>query len=154
MDQPSQLARRASRLTQATRILLVLLGIIHLVATPFLIGWVRRQLSPVEPDAAVLAVAALRLNHMLTGILLLPLGISTFWAGKNLEHGWGFRLALMNAITLLCFPILLVIIMPRASLDAPLFRFAILVLIAACLVQVLALLGFRKSRTKGSSGSG
>lgn len=151
MDRTSQRAGWAPKLTQATGILLVLLGVIHLIATPFLIGWLRRQ---IHSDEAVLVVAAVRLNHMLTGILLIPLGLSTFWAGKNLEQSWAFRLAAMNAITLLCFPILLVTTMPLASLDAPLFRLAILVVIAACVVQVLALVGFRRSPAKESVNDG
>jgi hypothetical protein len=143
----SKLARWAPRLTQATGILLILLGIIHLIATPFLIGWLSQQL---HSDFIPLAVAAMRLNHILVGILLLPLGISTFWSGKALEQAWGLRLAILNALTLLCLPILLVTTMPIESLDAPLFRLAIFVVSAACLVQLLAVVGVWKSRQKES----
>ena len=148
MSRVSTLAGWAPRLTQATGILLILLGIIHLIATPFLIGWSSRQL---RSDHASLVIAAMRLNHILVGILLLPLGVSTFWSGKAIEQSWALRLAPMNAIILLCLPILLVTTMPLESLDAPLFRLAILVLIAACLVQLLALAGVWRSRQKESS---
>jgi signal transduction histidine kinase len=148
MSRVSTLAGWAPRLTQATGILLILLGIIHLIATPFLIGWSSRQL---RSDHASLVIAAMRLNHILVGILLLPLGVSTFWSGKAIEQSWALRLATMNAIILLCLPILLVTTMPLESLDAPLFRLAILVLIAACLVQLLALAGVWRSRQKESS---
>jgi uncharacterized membrane protein len=147
MDIVSKLARWAPRLTQATGILLVLLGIIHLIATPFLIGWLSRQL---HSDHASLAIAAMRLNHILVGILLLLLGVSTFWSGKALGESWGLRLAGLNAITLLCLPVLLVTIMPLESLDAPLFRLAILVVISACLVQLLAVVGVWKFRQRES----
>jgi len=147
MDMTSRLARWAPRLTQATGILLVLLGIIHLIATPFLLGWLSRQL---HSDFIPLAIAAMRLNHILVGILLLPLGISTFWSGKALEQSWALRLAGLNALTLLCLPILLVTTMPLESLDAPLFRLAILVVCAACLVQLLAVIGVWKSRQRDS----
>jgi hypothetical protein len=145
MDLVSKLGRWAPRLTQGTGILLVLLGIIHLIATPFLIGWSSRQLLS---DHAALVIAAMRLNHILAGTLLLPLGVSTFWSGKALGQSWGLRLAGLNAVTLLCLPVLLVTIMPLESLDAPLFRLAILVVIAACLVQILALVGAWKLRQK------
>jgi hypothetical protein len=69
-----------------------------------------------------LLIAAMRLNHILAGILLLPLGVSTFWSGAALEQSWGLRLAGINALTLLYLPALLVTIMPLESLDAPLFR--------------------------------
>jgi hypothetical protein len=147
MDMVSRLARWAPRLTQATGILLVVLGIIHLIATPFLIDWSSRQL---HPDHASLVIAAMRLNHILVGILLLPLGVSTFWSGNALEQSWGLRLAGLNAATLFCLPILLVTTMPLESLEAPLFRLAILVLISACLVQILALGGVWKFRQKES----
>lgn len=147
MDMVSRLARWAPRLTQATGILLVVLGIIHLVATPFLIGWSSRQL---HPDHASLAIAAMRLNHVLVGILLLPLGVSTFWSGKALGESWGLRLAGLNTAALLCLPILLVTTMPLESLDAPLFRLAILVVISACLIQILALAGVWKFRQRES----
>jgi len=132
-------------LTQATGALLVLLGIIHLIATPFLIGWSARQ---VHSDNGELVIAAMRLNHILAGILLIPLGLSTFWSGKALGQMWALRLAGTNAVALLCLPVLLVTTMPLASLDAPLFRLAVLVVIFACLVQVAALVGVWKSRKR------
>jgi|HubBroStandDraft_6_1064221.scaffolds.fasta_scaffold00225_17 hypothetical protein len=147
MSVVSKVAGWAPRLTQATGILLILLGVIHLIATPFLIGWSSRQL---RSEHASLVIAAMRLNHILVGILLIPLGLSTFWSGKALEQSWALRLATVNAIVLLCLPVLLVTTMPVESLDAPLFRLAILVVIAACLVQALAVVGVWKSRRRES----
>ena len=147
MDIVSKLAGWAPRLTQATGVLLVSLGIIHLIATPFLIAWSSRQL---HSDHASLVIAAMRLNHILVGILLIPLGVATFWSGKALGESWGLRLAALNAATLLCLPILLVTTMPLESLDAPLFRLAILVAISACLIQILALVGLWKFRQRES----
>jgi hypothetical protein len=145
MSMVSKVARWAPRLTQATGMLLILLGIIHLIATPFLIDWSSQQL---RSDHAPLVIAAMRLNHILAGILLIPLGVSTFWSGTALEQSWGLRLAGMNALTLLCLPVLLVTIMPLESLDARLFRRAILVVITAYLVQIIALAGVWVSRKK------
>ena len=84
------------------------------------------------------------------GILLIPLGVSTFWSGKALGQTWALRLAGLNALTLLCLPVLLITTMPLESLDAALFRVAILVLIMACLAQILALVGVWRSRRKES----
>lgn len=144
MRAASRLAGDAPKLTQATGILVILLGVIHLVATPFLIGWSSRQ---IHSEHAALVIAAMRLNHILTGVLLIPLGLSTFWAGRCLEQPWALRLALLNAITLLCLPLFLVITMPVEALNAPLFSAAVALLIAACLLQLLALVGFTKSRS-------
>ncbi len=140
---PSKLAHHAAALTQATGFLLVALGVIHLIATPFLIGWFGRQL---RSESAALAIAAMRLNFVLAGILLISLGVSTIWAGRSLAQPWALRLATLNAVTLLCLPALLVTTMPVKSLDAPIFRLAVVVLIIACLVQLAALVGTWKSR--------
>jgi len=83
MDMVSRLARWAPRLTQATGVLLVLLGIIHLIATLFLIGWSSRQLSS---DHAQLLIAAMRLNHVLVGILLLLWVYQPFGRGRPLNN--------------------------------------------------------------------
>ena len=117
---------------------MILLGVIHLVAAPFHIGWVATQL---RPQHASLAIAGTRLNHILVGILLLPLGISTWWAARSLTQTWALRVATMNAIVLFSLPILLVTIMLLEAANAPLFRFAILVLMIACLSETLALTG-------------
>ena len=141
----STLARWSKWLTQATGVLLIMLGLVHLVATPFFIGWASRTVSS---DSAPLVMAGLKLNHILVGILLIPFGISTFWAGCALQETWAFRLATMNAAATLLFPVLLVLSLPAESLDAPLFRLAILVLIMACLTQVAALAGLWAQRRR------
>ena len=109
-----------------------------------------RRAADQGANDASLVIAAMRLNHILVGILLLPLGVSTFWSGNALGQSWGLRLAGLNAVTLLCLPVLLVTTMPLESLDAPLFRLAILVLMAACLIQILVLVGVWRSRQKQS----
>jgi hypothetical protein len=147
MSMASTLARWAPPLTRATGILLILLGVIHLIATPFLMGWSSRQVHSADP---ALVIAAMRLNHILAGILLIPLGVSTNWSGRALGQSWALRLAGMNALILLSLPVLLIAVMPLESLDAVLFRLAILVLLAACLAQVLALAGVWISRPKQS----
>lgn len=141
----STLARSSRWLTQATGVLLILLGLIHLVATPFYIGWASRTVSA---DSAPLVIAGLKLNHVLFGILLIPFGMATFWAGRSLEEIWAFRLATLNAATILLFPVLLALLLPAESLEAPLFRLAILVLTMTCLTQVAALAGLWVQRRK------
>jgi hypothetical protein len=113
--------------------LLVLLGVIHLVATPYYLAWSR---SALLPSRSTLVIAGLRLNHILVGILLIPLGLSGYWAGQALPERWAIRLATTNAMTVFCLPVLLVLTMPLRSLDAPLFRLAIAVLLVACLAQL------------------
>jgi hypothetical protein len=136
-------------LTRITGGSLVVLGIIHLIAVPFYMAWFGRQLAPGDQK---LVIAGMRLNFILVGILLIPLGLSTYWAGRALQEAWAFRVAVMSALTLLCLPVLLVTTMPLESLDAPLFRAAIVVVVLACLTQILALGGFRRIRNNSSPG--
>lgn len=102
----------------------------------------------VSSESAPLVIAGLKLNHILVGILLIPFGISTFWAGRALQETWAFRLAMINAAAILVFPVLLVLVLPADSLDAPLFRLAILVLMVTCLTQMAALAGLWAQRRK------
>ena len=143
----ASVARASPWLTRTTGVLLSLLGVIHLVATPFYIGWSARTLA----NPAPLVIAGMKLNHILTGILLLPLGLSTFWAGKALHETWAIRLAATNAVVTLLLPVFLVLTMPTDSLDAPLFRLAILVLTLACLTQIGALGGVMVMRHRQTS---
>ena len=126
----------ASRLTRATGVLVILLGAVHLVATPFYVGWSQEGL---KPDTAPLVLAALQLNHALAGVLLLPMGLSSFLAAGALKERWGLTLACANAVVLLLLPVLLVTTMPLGVLNAPLFRLAIGVLATACVAQGAAL---------------
>ena len=138
-------ARHASGLLRLTGILLVVLGVVHLVATPFFMGWASAEL---RPENAALVAAGMRLNHLLVGVLLFPLGLSTFWSARSLNEAWAFRQSLVNAIATLSMPVLLVMTMPRESLRAVPFLVAIVVLFLACTAQLLALVGFRASRRR------
>src|SRR5262249_3269851 len=84
----TSLARYSPRLLRVTGALLVMLGGIHLVATPSYMGWASTQ---IRPENAVLVAAGMRLNHILVGVLLLPLGLSTWWAARSLDEAWAFR---------------------------------------------------------------
>lgn len=144
----AKLAGKAPQLTRASGILLILLGVIHLIATPFYMAWCKGALLP---RSAELVSAGLRLNHILVGILLIPIGLCGYWAGQAMQETWAIRIAVMNALVLLCLPVLLILIMPLSSLDAPLFRLAILVLCLACLTQGGALAGVWAARNKNRS---
>ncbi|MGA2413188.1 MAG: hypothetical protein ABSF59_02005 [Candidatus Sulfotelmatobacter sp.] len=147
MDLVSRLARWVPAMTRTTGVLLVGLGVVHLVATPFFMEW---SSAALRPGQAALVIAGMRLNHMLVGILLIPLGISTYWTAGALRERWAFRLAVLNALSLLCFPILLLTTTPLRALNAPLFRLAILVLTLACVAEILALMGAWARRREGA----
>src|SRR5262245_51859330 len=128
-------ARYSPLLLQVTGALLLVLGGVHLVATPFYMGWATTQ---IRPENAALVAAGMRLDHILVGVLLLPLGLSTCWAARSLDEAWAFRQSVVNAVTTLCLPILLVTTMPPEALRAVLFLVAVIVLFMACAATMFA----------------
>src|SRR5262245_1980595 len=142
---PSIAARHSPRLLRVTGALLVVLGGVHLVATPFYMGWASTQ---IRPENAALVAAGMRLNHILVGVLLLPLGLSTCWAARSFDEAWAFRQSVLNAVTTLCMPVLVVATMPPESLWAVPFLVAVIVLFLACTAQMIAVLGLGAARRR------
>jgi len=63
------------RLLRGSGLLLLLLGVVHLVATPHIATLIRHSAST---GAADTLIPPMLLNHVLVGLLLLPLGYLTF----------------------------------------------------------------------------
>jgi hypothetical protein len=125
----------------AVGLLLSVLGLVHLAATPFIPPLLGESSSAVYQQA----VGPTLLNHVLFGIPLLPLGYTTWLAAavENRKQTWARRVLLVNGIVLLTFPVALAVFMRRPEYyTAPLFLTAVvlvtvislLTLVAACLV--------------------
>src|SRR5438105_7657866 len=76
------------RLLRGASILLVLLGVVHLVATPHIATLVRHSASP---DSARWLTPPMLLNHILVGVLLIPLGYLTAYAAPHAVSGASWR---------------------------------------------------------------
>jgi hypothetical protein len=114
-------------------VLLVVLGAIHLIATPHILGLLKG--SP--PAVYQWAAGPMLLNHVLVGILLLPLGYTTWLAATGTKQGalWAKRILIVNTIVVLFMPVSLVLFMrPSEHYTAPLF------LCAVGIVAVISLL--------------
>ena len=112
--------RIAEQLLRGTGIALIALGIVHLIATPhipsLLDGSPRRVYAQ--------AVGPTLLNHVLAGILLLPLGFTTWLAAdpKESSRRWARRVLTLNASVVLTLPVLVLVFMRRPQYyTAPLF---------------------------------
>ena len=68
------------RLLKGSGLLLLLLGIVHLVATPHIAALIRHSASQGVADNLI---PPMLLNHILVGVLLLPLGFLTFYAAPH-----------------------------------------------------------------------
>ena len=146
-------ALRSSTMTTSTRVrllrgsglLLLLLGIVHLVATPHIATLIRHSASA---GAADVLIPPMLLNHILVGLLLLPLGYLTFYAAPHSDR-WAQMIVRTTAITVATLPLTLLALMGVRYFDAPLFVVGFLLVVAASVTLLLA--AFTKSRATGSA---
>jgi len=72
------------RLLRGADIVLLILGVVHLLATPHIATLIRRSTSP---EAARWLMPPMLLNHVLLGVLLIPLGFLTAYAAPRSVSG-------------------------------------------------------------------
>jgi hypothetical protein len=109
------------RLLRGAGILLVALGLVHLVATPHIATLVRDSASPAS---ARWLTPPMLLNHILVGVLLIPLGYLTMYAAPYAVSGasWAQVVVRTTALSVATLPVALFALMgTRYYFDAPLF---------------------------------
>lgn len=131
-------------------LLLVVLGLVHSAATPHL----PQLLGDSSSEVYQRAVGPMLLNHVLMGILLLPLGYTTWLAAaaQNRNATWARRVLVTNGIVLLTFPGAIAVFMRRPEYyTAPLFLTGVSLVTIISLLTVVAgwLVGRRPSRSAG-----
>jgi hypothetical protein len=91
-------------------VLLLLLGVLHLAVTPFIAQLVEQSATP---DAIRWLMPPMLLNHVVVGILLLPLGALTLFAARDAATGarWAIVTTRVSALTVATFPPLIVLLM-------------------------------------------
>jgi hypothetical protein len=117
--------------------LLILLGVIHIAATPHIPALLEGSPRGVYERA----VGPTVLNHVLAGILLLPLGYTTWLAAgaSNLGKGWARRVLLVNILVVLTMPALIILLMRQPEYYAsPLFLAGVGLSAAVSLLMVAA----------------
>ena len=127
----------AAGFLRAVGLLLVVLGFVHLAATPF----IAQLLGESSSEVYQRALGPTLLNHVLVGILLLPLGYTTWLAAAahNRNETWARRVLAVNGIVLLTFPASLAIFMRRPEYyRAPLFLTAVVLVTVISLLTVVA----------------
>jgi len=133
------------RLLRGSGLLLLLLGIVHLVATPHIATLIRHNAST---SAADNLIPPMLLNHILVGLLLLPLGFLTFYAAPHSAH-WAKVIVRTTALTVATLPLTLLWLMGVRYFDAPLFVVGFFLVVAASVTLLMA--AFTKPRTTGSA---
>ena len=131
------------RLLRGSGALLILLGIVHLAATPHIATLIRHSASM---DAADLLTPPMPLNHILVGLLLFPLGYLTVYAApySGARVRWAQVIVRATAITVATLPVTLLALMGVRYFDAPLFVLGTALVVAAAATLILA--AFSKSR--------
>jgi hypothetical protein len=128
------LARGALRVAG---VVLMALGVVHLIATPH----IPHLLDAMPKKARDFAVGPTLLNHVLVGILLMPLGFST-WLAADARHAgesWARRVLTGNCLAVLTLPLAVIILMRAPQYyHAPLFLAGVGLTAVAALTMVLA----------------
>jgi len=126
-------------------LLLLLLGIVHLVATPHIAALIRHSVSQGASDNLI---PPMLLNHILVGVLLLPLGFLTIYAAPHSAR-WAQVIVRTTALTVATLPLTLLALMGVRYFDAPLFVVGFLLVVAASVTLLLA--AFTRHHTTGSA---
>jgi hypothetical protein len=124
--------RLAAGVIGAGGLLLLAVGVIHLAVTPLL---KRAVLDPwLTPDQMTVVAPPFLLNHVVVGILLLPLGFVTSFSASGIRAGerWAWVIAWAVSGTMPLLPLVLVLFMSGGHFHALPFR------VAECLVATCA----------------
>jgi len=125
----------ATRYLQVVGALLIALGLVHLVATPHIL----ELLLGSSPSVYERAVGPTLLNHVLVGVLLLPLGFSTWLAAMASECGeqWAKWVLIAKSIAVLALPLSTIAFMRRREYyTAPLFLTAVVFVFVISLMMI------------------
>ena len=129
--------RIAARFLRAVGILLIMLGLVHIAATPH----IPALLSGSPPVVYERAMGPILLNHVLVGILLLPLGYTTWIAAASREGNaaWATRTLIANTTVMLALPVLIAVFMRRPEYyTSPLFLTGVGLVAIISLLMVVA----------------
>ena len=127
----------ATRCLQAVGALLTVLGLVHLAATPHIPELLRGSPQVVYERA----VGPTLLNHVLVGVLLVPLGVTTWLAAIASERGelWALGIVVANTIVVFTLPLSIAVFMRRPEYyTSPLFLTGVLLTLVISLLMAVA----------------
>jgi uncharacterized membrane protein len=136
------------RVLRLAGILLVALGLLHLAVTPFIARFVR---DGARPGADAWLMAPMLLNHVVVGILLLPLGVLTAVAAPAAARAerWALVQTRVTAVAVAALPVAVWALMGGRYFGALPFLCATVLVSAACLALLAA--AFWPARARGAA---
>jgi hypothetical protein len=116
--------------------LLIVLGALHLAVTPFIARMVEQAATA---EGARWLMPPMLLNHIVVGILLLPLGGLTFYAARDAAAGvrWAVVTTRVSALTVAAFPPVILVLM-GSRYDALPFEIAVGITCASAVILLVA----------------
>jgi hypothetical protein len=106
-----------SRLLLFDGVLLIVLAFVHLFSTPIIRRWLAGELT----GETLTQVSPMFLyNHIVLGILLIPVGVSTLYIAAGIREGQSLArvVAIINAITVMFLPFLAIFIAGTSSFNS------------------------------------
>jgi hypothetical protein len=118
-------------------LLLVFLGVLHLAVTPIIANLIADN---VTPSVSEWLKPPMLLNHVVVGILLLPLGFLTFYAAPFAVKGekWARVVTRTTALTVMALPLVLALLMGDRYFGAIPFVIATVIVSVAAMLLILA----------------
>lgn len=118
-------------------VLLAVLGVLHIAVTPLIVRMLKNGLLP---DARAWLTPPMLLNHVVVGILLLPLGVLTVFASPAAASGirWAVIVTRVIAVAIASLPPTLFGLMGSRYFGAIPFRVATAIMCTACVALLLA----------------
>ena len=100
-----------ARVISLTGVLLLIVAAIHLVVTPILKRVILDRV--LTPEQLLIVSPPFLLNHIVMGILLIPIGFTTIYCASGIRAGerWAWAISLANGLTILSLPIVLGLVM-------------------------------------------
>ncbi len=118
-------------------VLLIILGVLHLAVTPFIARLIEENASV---EGAAFLSPPMLLNHVVVGLLLLPLGVLTFYAAPSAAAGeqWAVLVTRVTAVAVAGLPVALFAVMGTRYFGAIPFAGATIVACLAALALLAA----------------
>ena len=122
-----------ARVISVTGVLLLIAAAIHLLMTPTLKRVILDRV--LTPEELLIVSPPFLLNHIIMGILLIPIGFVTIYCASGIRAGerWAWVISLAIGLTILSLPVVLVLVMRAEYLRAVPF------LIAAALITIVGI---------------
>lgn len=133
----------SARILSTEGVLLLVVAAIHLLIIPQLRGVLARMLS--GGDFKFVWPPFL-LNHVVVGILLVPVGLSTLYCAAGVRAGerWAWRVGITNALAIMSLPLVLVAVMERHYFSAAPFLIATILITIVGVSMIWPLVWVRK----------